>query len=122
MKVHHWRLHNPGTKVGRITPCAPSGSLQIRCGAHGVMRPTFERSRRSTERGSAVVIVLILAGIMGMLISENGRALHGLKQEIQLLEQKQLRQHEERRKRQPQPINKPDQPGEKPSKDGEPKP
>lgn len=58
-----------------------------------------ERGARARKRGSAVIVVLVLALVMGMLISDNGRVLHHLKQEIQLIEKKQQRRHDARLRR-----------------------
>jgi cell division protein FtsL len=64
---------------------------------------THRRSSAVTDRrykkGSAVVVVLVLAFVMGAVISDNGLVLHQLKQEMQLIEKKQIRQHEERLKK-----------------------
>lgn len=53
-------------------------------------------TQRHHENGSAVVLVLVLAFVMGMLISDNGLVLHQLKQEMKLIEKRQLQLHEAR--------------------------
>lgn len=52
------------------------------------------RKRRKHKRGSAVILVLVLAGIMAALISDNGLVLHRLKQEIKLIEKKQAKKYQ----------------------------
>ena len=57
------------------------------------MRTHFTGSltRGSAQRGSAVLIVLILLSIMAVLVVSNSVTLRQLKVELQLLEQKQER-------------------------------
>ena len=50
---------------------------------------------RRGERGSAVLVVLILAMIMAALIADNGLVLHRLKQEIKLIEKKQAKKYQQ---------------------------
>ncbi len=54
-----------------------------------------EKSRRS-ERGLATVFVLMILGIMAILISSNTGSLRNLNGHLQLIEEKQLKQHESR--------------------------
>ena len=44
------------------------------------------------ERGSAVLIVIVLLGLMTLLLVSNSRALNQLKTSLRLIEQKQLKQ------------------------------
>ena len=52
-----------------------------------------EKSRRS-ESGLATVFVLMILGIMAILISSNTGSLRNLNGHLQLIEEKQLKQHE----------------------------
>jgi len=56
--------------------------------------PVVARAQRRGERGSAVILVLVLAFIMAALISDNGLVLHRLKQEIKLIEKKQEKKYQ----------------------------
>jgi hypothetical protein len=56
---------------------------------------------RSGERGSAVLVVLALLLIMAALALGNNRTLHQLHQELDLLEQHQLRKPESVKRLQP---------------------
>jgi hypothetical protein len=49
---------------------------------------------RSDQRGSAVLIFLILLSVMLVLVAANGRTLNSLKREIRLIEQSQVRRLE----------------------------
>lgn len=53
-------------------------------------RPPQAGSLRSAESGSAVLIVLILLSLMVTLVVNQSLALHHLKQELQLIEHRQL--------------------------------
>jgi len=101
--------------VGRAAPRA-TGRAQPQNGAHGVTRPTLvvgvhptvssvsvkssrERtfvhldqcaSHRRSERGSAVFIVLVLLAFMVVLAVGNNVTLGHLRQELRLLERRQL--------------------------------
>ncbi len=73
---------------------------------HGHVAALCERRRKNAtvidrryKKGSAIIIVLVLMFVMGAVISDNGLVLHQLKQEIQIIEKKQIRQHEERLER-----------------------
>jgi len=57
--------------------------------------------RRSGERGSAALVVLALLFLMAMFALGNNRTLHQLHQELDLLEQHQLRNPESVKKPQP---------------------
>jgi hypothetical protein len=46
---------------------------------------------QATERGSAIMVVLILVAVMSVIVVSNGVALRHLKQEIKLVEQRQKR-------------------------------
>ena len=52
---------------------------------------TFQRGR---ERGMAVLVVIVLLSIMAVFVLSNGRALGQLKQELKLVEKRQLRRLE----------------------------
>ena len=49
---------------------------------------------RGRERGLATVFVLVILGIMAILISSNTGSLRNLNGHLQLIEEKQLKQHE----------------------------
>lgn len=58
-----------------------------------ILRPTT-----GGRRGSAVLVLIALLGVMLMYIAANAVALHYLKQEILLMERKQTRAREQRLK------------------------
>ncbi len=49
-----------------------------------------QNRRRRTNRGSAVLVVLVLLAVMGTLAVSNTRVLSGLKQDLRILEKQQL--------------------------------
>jgi type II secretory pathway component PulK len=61
--------------------------------------PHRGRMKRARERGSAVIILIMLLGIMTMYIAGNAAALYHLKREILLAEQRQERARVERIRR-----------------------
>lgn len=76
--------------------------------AAGTSEPPYTgayRLRRG-ERGSAVLLVLILAMIMAQLVADNGLVLHRLNQEIKLIEKKQAKKYQT--PAQPKPAPTPD--------------
>lgn len=53
----------------------------------------FPRRRPTTTRGSAVLIVLVLLGCIGVLMAVNSDALAALKQQLRLIDQHQLKKY-----------------------------
>jgi hypothetical protein len=87
-------IRNSGIRLGRdASPYRPGG---FRTGAE--CGRSLEARFRAGERGSAVLVVLALLFIMAALALGNNRTLHQLHQELDLLEQHQLRPPESVRK------------------------
>ena len=53
-----------------------------------------QKKSQTNERGLATVFVLVILGIMAILISSNTGSLRNLNGHLQLIEEKQLKQHE----------------------------
>src|SRR5438045_3690704 len=51
-------------------------------------------SSRSAERGSAVLVILVMLSIMVTFAIANSRTTHHLQRELQLIEKRQLKRHE----------------------------
>ena len=58
-----------------------------------LLNPTC-RSARSAERGSAVLVILVMLSIMVTFAIANSRTTHFLQRELQLIEQRQLKKYE----------------------------
>jgi len=83
-------IRNSGIRLGRdASPYRPGG---FRTGAE--CGRSLEARFRTGERGSATLVVLALLFIMAALALGNNRTLHQLHQELDLLEQDQLRKPE----------------------------
>jgi hypothetical protein len=49
---------------------------------------------RSNQRGLAIVVVIVLLGILSVVLASNIRTLQNLKDQLGLIEKKQLKHHE----------------------------
>src|SRR5438552_12357070 len=58
-----------------------------------LLNPTC-RSSRSAERGSAVLVILVMLSIMVTFAIANSRTTHHLQRELQLIEKRQLKRYE----------------------------
>ena len=58
-----------------------------------LLRPTC-RSAHSAERGSTVLVILVMLSIMVAFAITNSRTTYHLKRELQLIEKRQLKRYE----------------------------
>jgi hypothetical protein len=58
-----------------------------------LLNPTCHSSH-SAERGSAVLVILVMLSIMVTFAIANSRTTYHLKRELQLIEKRQLKRHE----------------------------
>jgi hypothetical protein len=70
---------------------APGSSPSFPHGSGGL---SVRARRRGRERGSAALVVFILLSLMVGLVLANAQALHHLKQELRLIEKRQLKKYE----------------------------
>ena len=93
-----WLRNACSNQSGRRLPGSWTWPARARATAPGAgaLPSKSKFTGRRGQDGSAVVLVLVLAFVMGMLISDNGLVLHQLKEEMKLVEKKQLQHHEAR--------------------------
>ena len=60
--------------------------------SQGILHQSLHPNQ-STQRGSAVLIVLVLLACIGILMAANTDTLAALKQELRLLDQRQLKKY-----------------------------
>ena len=54
----------------------------------------IERKSCSNQRGLAVIVVIVLLGVLSVILASNIRTLENLKNQLGLIEKKQLKHHE----------------------------
>ena len=58
------------------------------------MKISANRKSRNNQRGLAIVVVIVLLAILSVILASNIRTLENLKNQLGLIEKKQLKHHE----------------------------
>jgi len=58
------------------------------------MKISASRKSRRNQRGLAIVVVIVFLGILSVILASNIRTLENLKNQLGLIEKKQLKHHE----------------------------